>query len=95
MVDYIIYYGKASLSSPWAKLAKSTGGLTDVRTSDVSSQKLLPSTNYKFMVQPFNTYGAGYNSTVIYAATEEGNGIFTSLPILIAGLISGLASLCA
>ena len=54
MVDYIIYYGEASLSSPWKMLATSTGGLTNVKTSDVSIIKLSALTNYKFMIQPFN-----------------------------------------
>jgi hypothetical protein len=53
-VDYIIYYGEASLSSPWVLLTSSTGGLADVKTSDVSILKLSALTNYKFMVQPFN-----------------------------------------
>ena len=53
-MDYIIYYGEASLSSPWEILTLSTGGLTDVMTSDVSNQKLSALTNYKFIVQPFN-----------------------------------------
>ena len=41
-MDYIIYYGEASISSPWEMLTNSTGGITDVETSDVSFIKLSP-----------------------------------------------------
>ena len=95
-IDYIVYYGKGLISDSWEVLTSTTRNETEVLTLAHTDFNFMDSVQYKFKIQAFNSYGKGPNSTVIYASTDqEATRQTSSLPVLIAGLLSALASFCA
>jgi hypothetical protein len=95
-IDYKVYFGNGKVSDPWLVLADSTSGKTEISSNDYTTFQFLPNVQYKFMVQGFNTYGGGPNSTVLFKETlEGGNTLPPSGFAAILALITGLASMCA
>ena len=90
MSDYKVYWTKLDGKSPWKVLAQSTKYRPELETKHYTSENLGIS-HYKFMVQAFNSYGMGPNSTVLHAKVDITD---MGASALLSATLASLLSIC-
>ena len=90
-VDYIVYWAKND-GSPWRMLTYSTNQATSIETKMFTDEKLSDH-QYKFMVQAFNFFGQGPNSTVHYAQKDLTSKM--GMGATFSATLTALISLCS
>lgn len=92
LIDYKVYWAKDD--GNWDVLSDTTFSQAELETQGWTDQNLGLS-QYKFMVQAYNRYGYGPNSTILYASVKDS---LTGGPTFIASAIAAfnlLISLCS